>query len=177
MSAIESISRILESIAAPYALIGGRAVGLRGHPRMTLDYDFLTTDPRVLEIEIWGTLAGSGAIVESRKGDADDPLAGVVRITFAGGVEADVFLAKWKWQKGVIDRAEPLDVGGVTVPVPRTSDLILLKLAAGGYVDLQDVHVLLHIGHREQLVREVEKTVGDLSPDAREAWQRILASP
>ncbi|HSP16662.1 MAG TPA: hypothetical protein VLV78_18090 [Thermoanaerobaculia bacterium] len=177
MSAIESISRVLESIAAPYALIGGRAVGLRGHPRMTLDYDFLTTDPRVLQPGIWASLARRDATIEPRKGDADDPLAGVVRIIFHDGVEADVILAKWKWQQGVIDRAEPLDVGGVTIPVPRTSDLILLKLTAGGYVDLQDVHVLLQVGDRHQLVREVEKYVGDLSPDGREAWKNILASP
>jgi hypothetical protein len=176
MSAIESISRVLESIAAPYALIGGRAVGLRGHPRMTLDYDFLTTDPRVLQSEIWASLAERGATIEARKGDADDPLGGVVHIKFRDGAEAEVILAKWKWQKGVINRAEPLDVGGVTIPVPRTSDLILLKLTAGGYVDLQDVHVLLRIGDRDQITGDVERYLGDLSPDARQAWQQILAS-
>jgi hypothetical protein len=173
MSAIESISRALGSIGARYALIGGRAVGLRGHPRMTLDYDFLTTDARVLQHEVWSSL---GASVEARRGDDDDPLAGVVHITFHDGVEADVILARWKWQEGVIDRAELLDVGGIKVPVPLTSDLILLKLTAGGYVDLQDVHVLLEVGDREQVISEVEKRVSALAPDAREAWKTILAS-
>jgi hypothetical protein len=175
MTAIESIARVLQSLESPYALIGGRAVGMRGHPRMTLDYDFLTTDVRALQADIWNDLRRSAAHVDLRRGEADDPLGGVVRIVFADGVEADIIVAKWTWERGVVDRAEPLDLGGVTVPVARTGDLILLKLAAGGYVDLQDVHVLLQVGDRERIVNEVQKHLGELPPDANEAWQEILS--
>jgi len=94
---------------------------------MTLDYDFLTSDPRVLEAGTWQSLEQAGAVVDPRKGDFDDPLAGVVHITFADGAEADVLLAKWKWEAEILERSEPLDLGGAVVPVPITSDLILLK--------------------------------------------------
>ena len=163
-------------MAAPYALIGGRAVAIRGYPRMTLDYDFLTTDPRVLILDSWTALARDGAKVDPRKGDHDDPLAGVVHITFSDGIEADIVLAKWKWERAVIERAEKLDVGGVTVPVPRTADLILLKLAAGGYLDLQDVYNLLEGGNRTELVREVDLHIVELNQEARDAWTRIVSS-
>lgn len=95
MNVVEAVSHVLQSIGAPYALIGARAVGARGHPRMTLDYDFLTSDARVLQREVWKSLEERGATIDPRKGDFDDPLAGVVHITFADGVEADVLLAKW----------------------------------------------------------------------------------
>ena len=144
---------------------------------MTLDYDFLTSDPRVLQRDLWNPLVRAGAKIDPRQGDFDDPLGGVVHITFADGLEADVVLAKWKWEEAVIQRAERIDVGGVTVPVPRTSDLILLKLAAGGYLDLQDAYNLLHVGDREQLIREVNENIAALSPEAQEAWQRIVSSP
>lgn len=175
MSVIEAVSRVLESIAAPYALIGGRAVGARGHVRVTLDYDFLTTDRRVLQRETWSALEQAGATVDPRKGDFDDPIAGVVHIRFNDGVEADVLLAKWKWELSVIERADRLEIGGVAVPVPRTSDLILLKLAAGGPIDLQDVVSLLAT-KRDQLVREVEEHIAEVRPDVTEEWNRIKLS-
>jgi hypothetical protein len=172
MNAIDAVSRLLESIGARYALIGGRAVAARGHPRMTLDYDFLTSDRRVLEPETWQPLEQAGAVVDTRKGEFDDPLAGVVHITFADGLEADVILAKWKWEAEVLERSEPLDLGGAIVPVPITSDLILLKLAAGGPIDLQDVVSLLAMD-REHLVREVDRKVDAVLPDVTAAWRNL----
>lgn len=172
MTLIEAVSQVLESLGAPYALIGGRAVGVRGYPRMTLDYDFLTADARVLQRKTWTALEQGGAAIDPRKGDFDDPIAGVVHITFADGVEADVLLAKWKWELEVIERSEPLNVGGRIVPVPITSDLILLKLAAGGPIDLQDVMSLLATD-RERLVREVDEKIDRVLPDVSAGWDRI----
>jgi hypothetical protein len=176
MKSVEPVVRILETIGAPYALIGGHAVGARGFPRMTVDVDFLTTDRRVLQRDIWKSLEAGGASVDPRKGDFDDPLAGVVHIRLAAGDEVDVVVAKWKWEAGVIARAERLDVGGVNVPVPRTSDLILLKLSAGGALDLQDVVVLLAVADRERVIREVEENISNLGADGIDAWSRIAAA-
>jgi hypothetical protein len=173
---LELVVTALESIGAPYAVIGGQAVAMRGHPRLTVDYDLLTADRRVFERQVWASLEEMGAVVDVRKGDPDDPLAGIVRITLLDQRDADVVVAKWKWEQGVIERAERLMLQGISVPVARTSDLILLKLAAGGYVDLQDVHALLHAGHREQLIREVEQFIDALPADAQESWKRIVAS-
>lgn len=175
MKIVDRVCRVLEAMNAPYALIGGRAVAVRGHPRMTIDYDFLTTDRRVLQREIWSDLERDGVTVDARRGEWDDPLAGVVHLAFADGTEADIVVAKWKWEEGVIERAELLDVGGVELPVPRASDLILLKLSAGGILDLQDVVALLAVGDRDVLVREVDERIGDLSPEAQDAWKRIVA--
>lgn len=173
---LELVVAALESINAHYAVIGGQAVAMRGHPRLTVDYDFLTTDRRVFEREIWARLEERGAIVDVRKGDPDDPLAGVVHITFIEERDADVVVAKWKWEQAVIERAERLPLEGISVPIPRTSDLILLKLAAGGYLDLQDVYALLHTGDREQLIREVDQIIGALPDDAQESWKRIVTA-
>lgn len=170
---LELVVTALESIRAPYAVIGGQAVAMRGHPRLTVDYDFLTTDRRVFEREVWTKLEERNAIVDIRKGDPDDPLAGVVHITLLEERDADVIVAKWKWEQTVIERAERLLLQGIPVPVPRTSDLILLKLAAGGYLDLQDVYALLHAGDRERLIREVNQHISALPADAQESWKRI----
>ena len=175
MTRVEQVVRALERLDVSFALVGGHAVGLRGHPRMTLDYDLLTTDRQVLQRETWASLEAAGARVDSRKGDHDDPLAGVVHIEFPDGAEVDVVVGKWKWEQGVIERAEILDIGGLLIPVPRTSDLILLKLSAGGVLDLQDVTVLLEVSDREVVVREVNERVGELPPSAVNAWRQLLA--
>jgi hypothetical protein len=173
MSLVEDVVHILESMGAEYALIGGRAVGARGYPRMTLDYDFLTSDARILRLETWKDLRG--ASIDPRKGEQDDPLAGVAHIESSDGGEVDIVLAKWKWEAELIERSERLNVGSVEVPVPTISDLILLKLAAGGPMDLQDV-ISLVATDRENLVREVDTKVSSVLPDVVAVWERLKLS-
>jgi len=175
MAILESVAAALDALGAPFALIGGRAVIARGYIRATLDYDFLTSDRRVLDAASWTTLAAAGIGVDCRRGAFDDPIAGVTRLTFPGGEQADVLLAKWRWEAAVIERAEPVMVEGRTIRVPRTGDLILLKLAAGGVIDLQDATILLRHGNREELIADVERYVADLDRDAHAAWVRVRA--
>ena len=171
---ISDIPRILESIGAPYALIGGHAVIIRGHIRPTFDFDFLTSDAVALQPSSWVSL--EGADVNVKKGDYDDQFRGVVHIKLPDGIDVDVIVARWKWEGAVIDRAELMEVEGVMMPVPRVSDLILLKLAAGGGLDLQDIGNLMDVHGQAPLVEEVESRLDEVRPDVRETWAKLLAS-
>jgi hypothetical protein len=172
---VEPVRRILESLGVPFCLIGGHALAARGYPRFTVDIDLLTTDTRVLDQDVWRPLAIAGASVDARRGDHDDPLAGVVHVLLADATDIDVVVGRWQWEAAVIARAEPLAIAaGVTLPVPGVSDLILLKLAAGGFLDLRDAAALLEIGEREVLVREVEAHLGEVHPDVRTVWRQVL---
>jgi hypothetical protein len=174
---IEPVRRVLDSVHAAYALIGAHAMAARGYPRFTVDVDLLTTEPRVLDRGTWEGLIRDGATVVPRRGDEEDPLAGVVHILLPDSSDIDVVLAKWKWEARIIERAEPMHVAdGVVLPVPRTSDLILLKLAAGGFLDLRDAAALLAVGDRDAIVSEVEATIGDVQPDVCGVWRDLLKS-
>jgi hypothetical protein len=173
---LEGVLRVLDGLGASYALIGAHAMAARGYPRFTVDVDLLTSEPRVLDATTWVDLVGTGATVHPRRGDVDDPLGGVVHIQLVDGSDIDLILAKWKWEAGVIERAQPLTVApGVTLPVPATSDLILLKLAAGGFMDLQDAAALLEVGGRETMVREVEARIAEVRPDVGALWRHLLS--
>lgn len=148
----------------------------RGYPRFTVDVDLLTTDRRVLDRSIWADLEAAGVEVDPRRGDDDDPLAGVVHIQLSDDDDVDIVVARWTWEAGVIDRAEPLNVMGGVLPVARTSDLILMKLAAGGYLDQRDAAALFELGDRVLLVREIESRIDDVRPDIHEAWRSLRAS-
>jgi len=172
---IEPVRRVLDALGAPYALIGAHAMAARGYPRFTVDIDLLTTDRRVLDRTTWKTIEGEGGSVDPRRGDDDDPLGGVVHILLPEGTDIDIVLGRWKWEAAVIERSERLPVApGVTLPVPTLSDLILLKLAAGGFLDLHDAAALLETGERATLEAEVESRIADVRPDIRPAWRDLL---
>jgi hypothetical protein len=174
MTRIADVLRVLDAMGARHALIGAHAMAARGYPRFTVDIDILTVDARVLDRPTWTELEGTGAVVECRRGDPDDPLGGVVRIQTADVPDVDIVLGKWKWEADVIDRAEPMALGDVSVRVPRLADLILLKLAAGGSLDLHDAAVLLTLGDRDALAREIEEHLPDVRPDVTHAWRDLL---
>jgi hypothetical protein len=170
---LEPIQRVLHSLHAPHALIGAHAMAARGYPRFTVDVDLLTSETRVLEAASWAGLVHAGATVNPQKGDAEDPLGGVVHVLLADGTDVDVIVAKWKWEADVIERAEPMRIAGVEIKVPRTSDLILLKLAAGGYADLHDAAALLALAG-DSAIPAVEEHIGEVRPDVRPLWQDLL---
>jgi hypothetical protein len=170
---IEPVQRVLQGLRAPHALIGAHAMAARGYPRFTVDVDLLTSDVRVLDPDPWAPLVQAAATVSPRRGDADDPLGGVVHILLADGTDVDLIVARWTWEAAVIERAEPMHVADVQIKVPRTSDLILMKLAAGGYADLHDAAALLALAG-DTAIAEVEQHIGDVRPDVRPLWQDLL---
>src|SRR5262245_10886028 len=110
--------RVLDGIGARCALIGGVAVGLRsGVPRATLDTDLAvvsTADrPAVTRALIAGGFALRGEHAHSVNflHASGEPL----QIVFDPGFDA------------MIDRAEDLRVGTLTVRVVTTADLIAMK--------------------------------------------------
>jgi hypothetical protein len=110
-----------------------------------------------------------------RRGDADDPLGGVVHIVLPDGSDVDVILGKWRWLAQVIERAEPMTLAGTEIRVPIIGDLILLKLTAGGYLDLQGAAALLAVADREAVIGEVEAHIESVQPDVRPLWRDLLA--
>ena len=173
---IDPVLRILDQLGARYALIGAHALAARGYPRFTVDVDLLTTAAAILDAATWVELEREGARVERRRGDADDPLAGVVHILLPDGTDVDLILAKWQWEAAIIERAEPMTIReDLSVPVPGAADLILLKLAAGGALDLRDAAVLLSFD-RERLIAQVESRLPEVRPDARDAWHEVVTT-
>lgn len=71
------------------------ASGAGGRPRPTP----MTIEPvtRVLDEATWRPLIEQGAEVDRRRGDHEDPLAGVVRIALADDTEVDVVVGRWRW--------------------------------------------------------------------------------
>lgn len=174
-SLLEQVTAALDGVGARYALVGAGALAVHGIARSTFDLDLFTTDAAALEPATWARLAADSRVqVEVRRGDADDPLAGVVRLATAGERDIDVVVGRWPWQTDVVERARPVVVTGVRLPVVGPADLILLKLYAGGSQDSWDIEQLLASDDRPRLVDEVETRLDRLPGECRRTWARIV---
>ncbi len=85
-SSSTSTSRTSPRALVREAALAARA-GTRGRRRASADRaarsepDSVTTDVRVLEAGLWEPLRAGGAEVDIRRGDLEDPLGGVIRVT------------------------------------------------------------------------------------------------
>ena len=171
MTLLDATVAHLQRHDVSHALIGAAALALHGISRSTLDQDLLVTDRRVLDPAFWTTL-GSTARIDARRGDADDPLAGVVRLSQESERDVDIVVGRSRWQGEVLARA-------VTVPsdlqlrLVTRSDLVLLKLYAGGNQDAWDIEQLFAAPGVDTAAAEVEARLSDLPPRCTELWRRL----
>jgi hypothetical protein len=131
----------LESRGVPCALVGGVALGAHGIARATLDIDVLVASPAVLEPAFWATLKG-GPTAEIRKGDAHDPLLGMVRLPDPHE-PVDVIVGRGAWMERPLERHITIEIEGALLPFVDRADLVILKLYSGGPQDLLDAELLL----------------------------------
>ncbi len=171
---LQTVSTDLQRRGVPFALIGAGALAVYGVLRASDDLDLLVTDRTLLRPDAWDDLRATGASVQCKAGDDDDPLAGVVRISRPNVMPVDLVVGRHPaWQREVIARATPRNIGVVTVPVVTAADLILLTLYAGGAQDLADVATVLESGDELSLVAAVESELVRLPDEARVAWNQV----
>lgn len=172
---LRDIAAFLSARSVPHALVGAAALAVHGVSRSTFDADLFTTDASVLSAGAWGALLERGVAVDTRIGEYDDPLAGIVRFSLPGQRNVDLVVGRHTWQKGVLARAVPLKLGDVELSVATPADLVLLKLFAGGPQDAWDIEQLLGAVGRASVTPLVEATLPRLPPEAAELWERISA--
>lgn len=176
MSLLGRVTAELVRLGAPHALIGAAALAIHGVSRSTHDLDLLATEPACLDPRQWSDLSQEGIVVEVRKGDSGDPLAGVVRFTAREERPVDLVVGKARWQTLALARAERHALIDVELPVLQASDLILSKLFAGGPQDAWDVAQLLATPDGARLRGEVEERLADLPTASAALWRQISRS-
>lgn len=149
-----------KKLVQSYALVGGFAVSAWGVARATQDIDLAvalgTADPARLAAHLKA---------DYQPGDPDDPLRGVFRLEIAVGkraVPVQLILLQPHWADLVFGHVKKIPVLECRLPVVDWPALVLLKLYAGGPVDLQDARDILAVRRPSQSER------GDLAAKAGE---------
>lgn len=174
MTLLDDVVAILAHEGVDQALVGASALAAHGVSRSTLDQDLLVVERRTLEPTFWAPL-GRDTAVDARRGDADDPLAGVVRITRHGERVVDIVVGRDAWQREVLSRAQML--AGLGVRVVEPADLILLKLYAGGSQDRWDIEQLLALDSAGAITAAVDTRAGALPQASRDLWAQLRPHP
>ena len=173
MSLLRDVVEALRREGTPHALIGAAAMAVHGVTRSTTDIDLLTVDTRVLRGELWAPFERQGATLRILTGDAEDPLAGSVRLS-DGSQIVDVVVGRYVWQREIVDTAVPSLIDDVQIGVARPGGLVLLKLYAGGPKDAWDIRSLLEVSEDEPALRaEVDHVLPRLGADAIRLWARL----
>ena len=173
VSLLETTVNLLRARETPFALIGAAALAVYGVSRSTRDLDLLVVSRECLSPGYWDSLRAAGIDVNIQVGDAEDPLAGVVRLMAADQPPIDLVVGKPAWQAAILSRAIEAEIEGISVPVADRADLILLKLYAGGPQDAWDVQQLLALEARATTIDEVERRLQNLPEDCRTLWRRV----
>jgi predicted nucleotidyltransferase len=168
------VVRLLGAQGIRHAVIGAAAMAVHGISRSTLDIDLFTTDARALSGEIYRH-GFAKLSVDARIGDADDPLAGIVRIAHEGDRDVDIVVGRAAWQTSCLERAEVHQIEDVAVPVVTAADLILLKLYAAGSQDAWDIEQLLALPIAAADVSAISQRVGALPAPSRALWHQLRA--
>ncbi len=148
-------------------------MAVHGVSRSTRDVDLFTLATDCLAAAFWTPLTATGLEASVRTGDADDPLAGIVRVRGKGDHPVDVVVGKSAWQESVLIEAREELIEGVPLPVAGPVELILLKLYAGGPQDAWDIDQILNSPARGWLTEQVETRLAALPEDSRSLWRRI----
>jgi hypothetical protein len=169
MSLVGDVVAYLAERRTKSALIGAEALAVHGIARATFDSDLLVASRDVLRDGFWSKLP-SRTSADLRSGDAEDPLAGVVRLK-RRKEKVDVIVGR-PWVRPMLDRSTRLRVAGEELPVVDGADLVLLKLFAAGPQDLLDVRLLLQRNGSE-LVQEIERRLPRVPAEIGRTWRRL----
>lgn len=176
MSLLRRVFEVAEGRSVPLALIGGVALAAHGIVRATKDADLLSTDLGLLDAAVWMPLEEESVTVSVHRGDAEDPLAGVVRFRRDPEPPVDLVLGRERWLDGVLARRQPIELSGESLQVVTAADLVLLKLDAGGPIDLIDARLLLSGPDGPQLRKTVKARALELPRRLQQPLKKLLSA-
>lgn len=163
----------------PAVIIGGVAASLIGRPRMTKDVDFLAW----LDERRWGELAAAAP----QYGFAfrtSDPLAFAAEsrvlllVHQPSGIEVDVTFGALPLEAAIIERAIAVEIRGLSLPIAKPEDLVIMKLVAHRPRDLADVESVLDAQPALDVaaIRRTLQEFAELSDfDIVGEWDRLYA--
>lgn len=144
VEALSALNEALSEIGAPAMFIGGIAVIARGVPRLTVDIDATVRGDAVRLEDLLATLKTHQ--ITPRISDAEDfARRSQVLLLEHGptGTPLEVSLGWLPFEIEALQRASPVDFGGVTIPVAQPRDLIVYKAVAWRDRDKEDIERLL----------------------------------
>jgi hypothetical protein len=166
---------VLATRKIPYAVIGAMAASVHGIVRASMDAD------AVLSLTIQETprlereFRAAGFQTAVRKGDPDDPIAGVLSLTDVCKNRVDLLVGLRGLDPGAFSRSVELIFHGVALRVIGLEDFIAMKIFAGGPQDLADARAAI-MAAGERLNQPLAKSLAQrFGQDVAATLERLVA--
>ena len=179
---LAALAAALAGTGCRWYVFGAQAVIIWGRPRLTTDVDVTVEIASGGTASLVSTLTSAGFHLTE---DFSDEFVRVTRVLpfshAATGMALDVVLAGPGLEEQFLDRAQLVDLAGVSVPVISPEDLIVTKTLAGRAKDLEDIRgviqargTTLDLNYIRSTLTILESALGqsDLAPAFEAELQR-----
>ncbi|MEW6623497.1 MAG: nucleotidyl transferase AbiEii/AbiGii toxin family protein [Bacillota bacterium] len=145
IEALKSIKKIFTDNKIPYCLIGGFAVSIYGKPRFSEDIDFLVIYDDEGKRKLIDYLTGNNIEHNYRSSDLFEPIGDLLELKLSG-IIVQTIRGRYKWEKEILDNSVEYELEPqLSIKVVKPEDLLILKLKAGGTLDLIDVNNIYQV--------------------------------
>jgi hypothetical protein len=176
--ALRALAGWLDAAGAPYALIGGVAVGLQSEPRFTQDVDAVVW----IDDARWGGLL-EAALAYGIRPRLDDPIAfarqvRVLLLSHEGVVPIDLSCGALPFEQDLVEQAATIDVGSASIRVARPVHLLVTKAIANRPRDRADIAALLE-AHPDVDVAAARRVIAEFAqaleqPELLDGFDRLV---
>ncbi len=153
------VVEVLAARSIEYAVIGALAASLYGAGRASLDADLVVSSSVMEGTRINEALKQAGLTTEIRRGDLEDAIPGLVRVSDSFGNQVDVLLGIRGLDPKAFSRTVEVPLEGTRLRFVGLEDFIAMKVAAGGPIDLLDAENAI-AAHPKSLNVELVRNLG-----------------
>jgi len=158
-----ALKKVLGPRRIRWYLFGAQAALIYGSARMTMDVDVTISLAHERVRPLVAALLGRGFASRTDDLEAFFTRSRVIPLAHKKTrMPLDLVVARDSLEATFLDRARPIDIGGVRVPVISPEDLVVAKLFAGRPRDLGDVRSVLGAMGDSMDLRYVRALLGQL---------------
>jgi predicted nucleotidyltransferase len=157
-----------------YAVIGAMAASVHGVVRASMDADVLLSIDSQQAKHLEAVFAASALLTELTRGDFEDPVPGLIKVSDSFGNRVDLLLGLRGLEPDAFSRVVEVPFQGSKLKFIGREDFIAMKVFAGGPMDLLDAARAISAGRDSldfDLIRRLAKRYGR---DASVALERLL---
>lgn len=167
---------VLNRLGISYAVIGATAATVHGAMRASMDADLVVSIAHAQAVELESTLKSQGFATELNRGDFDDPIPGMLRISDSHENRVDLLLGLRGLESQAYSRAIDVPFEGQTLRFIGVEDFIAMKLFAGGPVDVLDATRALMAKRSALNLDLLRRLAGKYGGETAGALEKLLAS-
>lgn len=165
---------VLAARSIDYAVIGALAASLHGAGRASLDADLVVSGTEMEGTRIDEALKRAGLTSELRRGDLEDAIPGLVRVSDSFGNQVDILLGIRGLDPKAFTRTVEVPLEGTRLRFVGREDFIAMKVAAGGPIDLVDAENAIAADPKSLDVELLRKLGLGFGTSASASLERLL---